>query len=237
MEPRAATRRKPRHDKRRERNRRQLIDATLELVAQEGRAALSISRISRAAGIEPPNFYAHFKSVDECERAAAEELQQYLSRKFEPYRKVRTSPSLDLDKAARANAALLGSWLEEPRWCKLMLRARHDERSPIGAQMRTILEHVRRDALHVLTELTKDMEVQNEVGENLEPLAELCVGHFMTAFEALADGRFTDIEAAGRTVARASQAVVVAELKRAFKVKQERESSLKSQTRTRAVGK
>jgi AcrR family transcriptional regulator len=204
--------RKPRNDKRRERNRRQLIDATLELVAHEGRAALSVSRISRKAGIDPPNFYAHFKSVEECERAAAEALDFYLSRKLEPYARVRTSK--EEGGAGCAHAALLASWLEEPRWCKLMLNARYDDESPIGERMRCIVDNVRGDTRTTLSDIAGKVGLLGALEPTLELLVELCVGHFMTAFEALAEGRLTDVEAAGAAIARANRAIVMAELKR-----------------------
>lgn len=204
--------RKPRNDKRRERNRRQLIDATLELVAHDGRAALSVSRISRKAGIDPPNFYAHFKSVEECEYAAAEALDSYLSRKLEPYTRVRAAS--DEESAGRAHAALLASWLEEPRWCRLMLNARYDDESPIGERMRCIVENVRGDTRATLTERANKLGLLEAFGPTLELLVELCVGHFMTAFEALAEGRLTDVEAAGAAIARANRAIFLAEMRR-----------------------
>lgn len=211
MEQASQTPRRPRRDKRRERNRRQLIDATIELVAQGGSGALTVSRVSRAAGMEPPNFYAHFKSVEECEAAAAEELEQYLQRKLQPYSRVQTSHGLD--EAQRWYAALLASWLEEPRWLRILLRARNED-SPIGRRMRGIVDRVRADTWKVLWELSVRRGMKGVTHAEIEMLADLCVGHFTTAFHALAEGRTRDVDAAAAAIARANRALIGAEFRR-----------------------
>ncbi|HEX6485694.1 MAG TPA: TetR family transcriptional regulator, partial [Nocardioidaceae bacterium] len=50
---------------RKERTRQAILDAALDLVAEEGLAALSLRRLTRAVGIVPTAFYRHFASVDE----------------------------------------------------------------------------------------------------------------------------------------------------------------------------
>ncbi|HEU4515164.1 MAG TPA: TetR family transcriptional regulator [Nocardioidaceae bacterium] len=50
---------------RKERTRQAILDAALELVAEEGLAALSLRQLTRAVGIVPTAFYRHFASVDE----------------------------------------------------------------------------------------------------------------------------------------------------------------------------
>jgi AcrR family transcriptional regulator len=208
----APSSRKPRHDKRRERNRRQLIDATLVLVSQGGRAGLSVSRISRAAGIDPPNFYAHFKGVEECEQAAADELDRYLARKLEPYERLCSSSGEQAVGSALAD--LLANWLEEPRWCTLMLNARYYPQSSIGQRMRRIVDRVRSDTRQHVADIASGFGLLDSMQIELDMLAELCLGHFMTVFEALVEGRLQDVPAAGLAIARANQATILAELER-----------------------
>lgn len=50
---------------RKERTRQAILDAALDMVAEEGLAALSLRRLTRAVGIVPTAFYRHFSSVDE----------------------------------------------------------------------------------------------------------------------------------------------------------------------------
>src|SRR5690348_11107230 len=58
--PSAQLSRRPRRDPRRDRNRRNLVDSALHVVAVEG-AALTVARVARQAGMDPSGFYAHFK--------------------------------------------------------------------------------------------------------------------------------------------------------------------------------
>lgn len=50
---------------RKERTRQAILDAALDLVAEEGLAALSLRQLTRAVGIVPTAFYRHFASIDE----------------------------------------------------------------------------------------------------------------------------------------------------------------------------
>jgi AcrR family transcriptional regulator len=50
---------------RKERTRQAILDAALDLVEEEGLAALSLRQLTRAVGIVPTAFYRHFASIDE----------------------------------------------------------------------------------------------------------------------------------------------------------------------------
>jgi AcrR family transcriptional regulator len=50
---------------RKERTRQAILDAALDLVAEEGLAALSLRQLTRAVGVVPTAFYRHFSSVEE----------------------------------------------------------------------------------------------------------------------------------------------------------------------------
>ena len=207
-----STVRRPRRDPRRERNRRRLIDATLELMAEGGPGSLRPASVCRAAGMDPAAFYVHFKNIAECEHAAAAALDEYLERHLKPYAAIRGSQ--DDATAATAYAALYRSWLAEPRWCALMLRARQHRASPIGQKMRAISDLVRADVTELLWQLAMTERLQAWKRQDVELLAELCVGNFNTVFEALAEGRYQDVDAAALAVARANQAIILAEIQR-----------------------
>lgn len=204
--------RRPRRDKRRERNRRKLVDAALELVAEGGPGAMNPARVARAAGMDPSGFYAHFKNAEECEREAAQDLERYLASHFEPYALVKRMH--DEESGRVAFAALYRSWLAEPRWCKLMLRTRHHEASPIGRRMHAIVADVRGDVCEMLWRLAMSLGLRAWKRQDVEVLADLCVGQFMTGFEALAEGRTTDVDATALAVSRANRAIVIAEIER-----------------------
>jgi AcrR family transcriptional regulator len=202
--------RRSRRDPRRERNRKQLIDATLELVAREGSGGLTVTRIARAAGIDPSGFYAHFKSSEECEQAAAGELDRYIGSLSEPYLSVRS-----LRNATGSSGAfeqLLTAWLAEPRWSQLMLRARHED-SAIGKMSRAIMDGLRKDISSVLWDLAVGVGARGRHLDRVSALAELCIGNYFSMMEAVLNGR-ADVKLAATSIARANEAIVIAELKR-----------------------
>lgn len=57
---------------RKERTREAILDAALDLVAEEGLAALSLRQLTRAVGIVPTAFYRHFASVEQLGLALVE---------------------------------------------------------------------------------------------------------------------------------------------------------------------
>ena len=207
----AAPARRARRDPRRERNRKQLIDATLELVSREGSGGLTVTRIARAAGMDPTGFYAHFKSSEECEQAAAAEFNRFVGSLLERYRQVRAFK--DQQHSEHAIEQLMHAWLAEPRWSKLVLRARY-EQSAFGDLTRGILDHVRRDVRVMLWEFAVGTGATGRQLDHMGPLADLCVGHYMTLLESIVQDRLTDVKLAAETVARANAAVVIAELRR-----------------------
>ena len=58
---------------RKERTRRNLLDAALALVGERGFAALSLRELCRAVGIAPTAFYRHFANLDELGLVLVEE--------------------------------------------------------------------------------------------------------------------------------------------------------------------
>lgn len=57
-----------------ERTRRKLIDAALELSAERGFAALSLREIAKASGITATGFYRHFRDMDELGLALVDDV-------------------------------------------------------------------------------------------------------------------------------------------------------------------
>jgi AcrR family transcriptional regulator len=199
---------------RRERNRKQLIDATLELAAQEGSGSLTVTRIARAAGMDPSGFYAHFKSAKECEQAAAAEFDRYIGSLAAPYLNVRALNEQEV--MTKALAGLLRAWLAEPRWSTLLLRARYEE-SAFGELIRSILDGVRKDARAWIWDLAAGVGARGKHLETIAALAELCVGNYMTGLESLVQGRTDDVDLVAGGIARANRTIVIGELKRIHK--------------------
>jgi AcrR family transcriptional regulator len=193
-----------------------LIDATLDLVSREGTGGLTATRIARAAGMDPSGFYAHFKSSKECEEAAAAEFDQFIGSLLEPYIDVRALR--DRESSSVAFEKLMHAWLAEPRWSRLMLRARYEE-SAFGDLTRGILEEVRKDVRLLLWELAVAAGAAERDRELIAVHAEICVGHYMTMLEAVVQERVPDVKLAALTVARANAATVASVLRRVAREK------------------
>ncbi|WP_235532572.1 MULTISPECIES: TetR family transcriptional regulator [unclassified Nocardioides] len=58
---------------RKERTRRAILDAALEMLADEGFGSLSLRALTKAAGIVPTAFYRHFSTLDELGLALLDE--------------------------------------------------------------------------------------------------------------------------------------------------------------------
>jgi AcrR family transcriptional regulator len=221
--PQSAARR-PRRDPRRDRNRKNLVESALHLVAAEG-TALTVARVSREAGIDPSGFYAHFKNIEECELAAAEAFRQYTAGHMSAYAKLRTASGLD--GAIAANEELLRSWLSHPEWVALSGRCRYDD-SAFGKSVRELLDAVRRDFTETLWDRAARFGIRGKHLREIEGLAELCIGLFNTTLERLNTGRGTDVRAAAEQLAHANYALVSTSLKRM--VEQDAASARKSKS-------
>jgi AcrR family transcriptional regulator len=57
-----------------ERTRRRILDALLRLMAQKPLFEISVTDVTKAAGIAQPHFYAYFTSLDDAVLAAAREI-------------------------------------------------------------------------------------------------------------------------------------------------------------------
>jgi len=204
--PSAQPTRRTRRDPRRDRNRRNLVDSALRLVAAEG-AALTVARVARQAGMDPSGFYAHFKNIEECETAAAEAFRQYVDNHMRAYSVLRTAT--DLAVAIDSSEALLASWLSEPEWITVLARCRFDD-SPLGKAVRDLFADVRGDFQEALWDHAARLGLRGRHLREVEAIAELCVGQFTAMLERLAAGRAGDIRLAAEQLARANFAVIAA---------------------------
>ena len=171
--------------------------------------------------MDPSGFYAHFRNIEECERAAADAYRQYVDDHMRAYAKLRTAS--DLPAAIDASEALLASWLKQPEWITVLARCRFDD-SPLGKAVRDLYAAVRKDFQEALWDLATKLGVRGRHLREVEAIAELCVGQFVTMLERLAEGRASDVRAAAEQLARANFAVVSA----AFKRMAEQDAELKT---------
>jgi AcrR family transcriptional regulator len=177
--------------------RARLVQVTIELVRNEGLSALTTGRITRAAGIAQPGFYAHFRNVDDLLRQAIghvlgemrEKIRGARRRSFERLDAVSDAAQIDAIRAAYEDG--LAVFLSDPTFAELFLRYRRDP-SLLGGYMRRAMDGVR-------TDITEDMWLRARAlgaKPHHRPLvsfwAEQVLALYFTAAEALLDDRYAD---------------------------------------------
>src|SRR5438105_3499816 len=136
----APSTREPRRRGKQGETRAKLIHVTIELVRNEGLAALTTSRITREAGIAQPGFYAHFKNIEDVLRTAVAQVIEDIRRKTkERRRNLFNRIGADPRQAIRSNYEdMLNAFMSEPVFAELLLRYRRDN-SLLGKSMRRVM--------------------------------------------------------------------------------------------------
>jgi TetR/AcrR family transcriptional regulator, fatty acid biosynthesis regulator len=200
--------------------RARLIRVTIELLRGEGLAALTTSRITKAAGIAQPGFYAHFKNVDELVRTAVLEVLEDMRRRSSETRRAafgRLQHYEDLANIALMRAAYedgLNLLLGDPTFAELFLRYRRDP-SLLGGLMREAIGHVREDIFEDIWRTAQTFGFRSEHYSQVAFWAEQILALYLTAVEALLDGRFDDRNAIIDSITRSSFAIMIANVRAA----------------------
>jgi len=200
--------------------RARLIRVTIELLRGEGLAALTTSRITKAAGIAQPGFYAHFKNVDELVRTAVLEVLEDMRRRSSDARRAafgRLQNYDDLSNIALMRAAYedgLNLLLGDPTFAELLLRYRRDP-SLLGGLMREAIGHVREDIFEDIWRTAQTFGFRSEHYSQVAFWAEQVLALYLTAAEALLDGRFDDRGAIIDSITRSSFAIMIANVRAA----------------------
>jgi TetR/AcrR family transcriptional regulator, fatty acid biosynthesis regulator len=215
-----ASRREPGRRGKQGETRARLIRVTIELLRGEGLSALTTSRITKAAGIAQPGFYAHFKNVDELVRTAVLEVLEEMRRRSSETRRAafqRLQHYEDLTNIALMRAAYedgLNLLLGDPTFAELILRYRRDP-SLLGGLMREAIGHAREDIFEDIWRTAQAFGFRSEHHSQVAFWAEQILALYLTAAEALLDGRFEDRDAIIDAITRSSFAIMVANVRAA----------------------
>lgn len=102
----------------RERTRRQLIDAAIRVFAEKGVANSSIQEIAVAAGVANGTFYNHFPTKEAVMEAVAVQTARILSERIdESYRHITDAA----ERMAIGNRRYVGLALDHPEWARMMM--------------------------------------------------------------------------------------------------------------------
>jgi AcrR family transcriptional regulator len=216
-QPQRSTREPGRRGKQGE-TRARLIQVTIDLVRQEGLPALTTGRITRAAGIAQPGFYAHFKNIDDLLRTALAQVLDDMQRKvtaarrraFERLKSLEDLADIETTRAAYADT--LDVFLSDPRFAELFLRYRRDP-SLLGGYMRYAMDVVRQDLTADIWRAAQALGFQQEHYSVVAFWAEQLLALYLAAAEALLDKRQADRDMLLDSLARSSRAIMISTIR------------------------
>jgi AcrR family transcriptional regulator len=199
---------------RRERTRERLLAATMELMRKEGVAAVTVSRLAREVGVHHTLFYSHFKTIDACLAAAAQQVLDVLTPVDDELR-ARFFRSDINDRAALESmfADMLARWLEHREFVGLLLAHRFDA-SAFGAAVRPGLARMRQELSTGLWRQAVLIGVHHDHRPEIDALADLHAASWLWAVETLIDGRGLGLQATARLLADATYGAVTQVLRR-----------------------
>ena len=164
-----------------ERTRQRLLAAIVEILDEEGEAALTTVRITQRAGVAQPTFYVHFTDVQAGVAVAAEDMASRILRML-------SVQSASAPGTLRGTLkVVLDALLEDLRLTRIFLRHRRDMGSPFGQRFAKILGGAR----EIVVEQCRRVGAARP-----EVVALLVVALYIGTLEGVCDGRIASPEAA-----------------------------------------
>ncbi len=191
--------------------RRRLLSAAVDLLREEGEAALSTTRLTQEVGIVQSGFYSHFPSVDACLAEAAalvvEEIRLPVRQWMEELRRQEpTEPALERTTAHFVR--VLG--ILEPRWPFLDLLERYRRApGPLGEALAGMHAELVSDVRDYLTAIWAQEGLAADAARP-DLLAPLIVAMVVAAADVVSHDPDQSREAAAEALAAAINPMVVA---------------------------
>ncbi len=174
---------------RKERTRRAILDATLELCEDQPLAALSLRQVAKQVGIVPTAFYRHFESIDQLGLELVDESFSSLRDLLRAARTFDAPPASDraLFLAVVDNSvnALVTHVPKADRHFRFIARERLAGPAPVRAAVRHQLELIERE---LATDIARVPGAGRWTGDDLLILANLLVNAMLSHAEELALG-------------------------------------------------
>jgi len=166
---------------RKQRTRQAILDAALDLVAEEGLAALSLRQLTRNVGIVPTAFYRHFASVDELGLALVDRSFASLRQMIRDAR--RGNPALS--GVIRSSVAILVQHVHSDRsYFRFIARERFGGVPVVRQAIRHELELFERE---LATDLARLPNLETWTAEDLRVMANLIVNAMVSTAEDILD--------------------------------------------------
>ena len=166
---------------RKERTREAILEAALDLVAEEGLAALSLRQLTRAVGIVPTAFYRHFASIDELGLALVDRSFVSLRQVIRDAR--RGNPALT--GVIRSSVAILVQHVHSDQtYFRFIARERFGGVPVVRQAIRHQLELFERE---LATDLARLPNLDTWTAEDLRVMANLIVNAMVSTAEDILD--------------------------------------------------
>jgi AcrR family transcriptional regulator len=166
---------------RKQRTRQALLDAALELLAEQSFSSLSLREVTRTAGVVPPAFYRHFDDMEELGLALIDESFRTLRAMI---REARANPRT-YEHAIRNSVEILVEYVHaHDTHFRFIARERF---GGVTALRRAIRSEIRLFASDLATDLARFPYLDRWSGEDLQLLAGLMVNTMVATAEAILD--------------------------------------------------
>ena len=166
---------------RKERTRQAILDTALDLVAEEGLAALSLRQLTRTVGIVPTAFYRHFSSVDELGLALVDRSFASLRQMIRDARRGNTGMS----GVIRSSVAVLVEHVHaDQTYFRFIARERFGGVPVVRRAIRHELELFERE---LATDLARLPNLDTWTAEDLRVMANLIVNALVSTAEDILD--------------------------------------------------
>lgn len=181
-----------RGNQRRAKTRRTLIDAAVAICAGEGHLAVTTTRLARAAGISQPGFYKHFRNVDACLEAMADEIGTAIHERDGQARRAMRMGKDPRNNIREVYRVALDAMLHDATWARLYFRYRRETGHALGRAMRDQDVRAHAQLARDIEELAQQLNVGPVPEVYLLPYVVLLRGQTDGAAQALLDGRVKD---------------------------------------------
>jgi AcrR family transcriptional regulator len=176
-----------------------LLDKARELI-RSGEPLTTVS-LTRAVGVTQPAFYAHFRSVEECEREVFREVAERLRAMHTNQRRTLLSGrALDVEAITEHLESIIADLIDNAVWFEIAQRRRHDI-SAMGDVVREVEARAREEFATEFLETMKALGVPGNWEAVAILQAELLQASVNAAIGALLAGRQRDVQFVAQTLA------------------------------------
>ena len=173
--------------------RQRLLDAALEILDEDGEAALTTTAVTRGAGIAQSSFYVHFADIDDLLQSLIDELAANRRRETRIARVAARATPFEVERLRETFRIPINDLVAHPQLFRLVMRSRHDRTSALGEWSRSLHEDSRAALVEDLvaaglpSATSSDRRKAEMIADGIIALTEtLAAGHL--------EGRYRDVE-------------------------------------------